>query len=76
MKAPTVGLRRIQRRTGQMTTLETRSHDATTERRKLTAGWHNDPKGHHRLRYFDGDEWTDHVTHFGPTPCLRCADPS
>ncbi len=38
----------------------------------LDAGWHRDPMGEHRLRYFDGAEWTDHVTHFGPWPCEGC----
>lgn len=36
-------------------------------------GWFNDPLGRHHLRYHDGTEWTDHVTHFGPTPCEGCA---
>lgn len=36
------------------------------------AGWFDDPRAQHRLRYFDGDTWTDHVTHYGPTPCKGC----
>lgn len=36
-------------------------------------GWFTDPLHEHNLRYFDGAEWTDHVTHFGPTPCPGCA---
>lgn len=36
-------------------------------------GWFPDPLGLHNLRYFDGADWTDHVTHFGPTPCPSCA---
>ncbi len=36
-------------------------------------GWFSDPLGQHNLRYFDGVDWTDHVTHFGPTPCTSCA---
>ena len=24
-------------------------------------GWHPDPAARHQLRYFDGDNWTDHV---------------
>lgn len=35
-------------------------------------GWYPDPTSQHILRYFDGAEWTDHVTHSGPTPCLGC----
>jgi hypothetical protein len=37
------------------------------------AGWFSDPTGLHDLRYFDGSDWTEHVTHFGPTPCDGCA---
>lgn len=36
------------------------------------AGWMPDPEGRHNLRFFDGNQWTDHVTHFGPTPCVGC----
>lgn len=59
-----------------MTALETKTEHAPTARGTQTAGWYDDPQGDHRLRYFNGDGWTDHVTHFGPTPCIRCADPS
>ncbi len=38
----------------------------------LGPGWFPDPHGLHNLRYFNGDTWTDHVTHFGPTPCSGC----
>jgi len=38
----------------------------------ITAGWFDDPEALHRMRYFDGDGWTTHVTHFGPTPCSGC----
>lgn len=38
------------------------------------AGWQPDPRGQHQLRYFDGRQWTDHVTHSGPVPCDGCAD--
>lgn len=37
-------------------------------------GWHADPLGDHDMRYHDGDEWTKHVTHFGPVPCRGCAN--
>lgn len=36
------------------------------------AGWYQDPYEVHKLRYFDGDEWTGHVTHAGPVPCQHC----
>ena len=40
-------------------------------------GWFPDPDHLHNLRYFDGQAWTDHVTHFGPTPCPGCSyDPA
>jgi Protein of unknown function (DUF2510) len=35
-------------------------------------GWHDDPLGLHALRYHDGIDFTDHVTHFGPVPCSSC----
>lgn len=35
-------------------------------------GWFPDPLAQHHLRYFDGREWTDHVTHRGPEPCAGC----
>ncbi|MGI9597312.1 MAG: DUF2510 domain-containing protein [Acidimicrobiales bacterium] len=35
-------------------------------------GWYPDPHHQHNLRYHDGETWTDHVTHYGPTPCLGC----
>lgn len=37
------------------------------------AGWFPDPHHEHNLRYFDGQVWTDHVTHYGPTPCVGCS---
>lgn len=37
------------------------------------AGWYPDPHQRHNLRYHDGDAWTDHVTHYGPTPCAGCS---
>ncbi len=36
------------------------------------AGWYHDPYEVHKLRYYDGDEWTGHVTHAGPVPCQHC----
>jgi hypothetical protein len=35
-------------------------------------GWHRDPWRQHDLRYHDGRQWTEHVTHFGPVPCQGC----
>ncbi len=35
-------------------------------------GWHVDPMAIHKLRWHDGAEWTEHVTHFGPVPCQHC----
>ena len=29
------------------------------------AGWHPDPLGRHEYRYWDGSEWTDHVSDGG-----------
>jgi hypothetical protein len=42
---------------------------APTETRE---GWHEDPFGQHRMRYHTGADWTEFVTHFGPTPCPGC----
>ncbi|MDA3041106.1 MAG: DUF2510 domain-containing protein [Actinomycetota bacterium] len=39
-----------------------------------TADWYADPLGQHHLRFFDGRQWTDAVTHFGPVPCRGCSD--
>ncbi len=59
-----------------MTTFETRPGDVTPaadEHAEVNApGWYTDPFEVHRMRYFTGTEWTDHVTHFGPTPCSGC----
>ena len=41
---------------------------------ETAAGWYPDPDERHDLRYFDGRSWTDHVTHFGPTPCPGCRE--
>ncbi len=38
----------------------------------ITKGWHADPMAIHKMRWHDGAEWTEHVTHFGPVPCLHC----
>jgi hypothetical protein len=32
-----------------------------------SAGWFDDPTGAHELRYWDGEEWTDHVADGGVT---------
>ncbi len=58
-----------------MTTFDTRPATSGTSRATtiIGKGWHDDPFAEHRLRYHDGIGWTDHVTHFGPTPCRGCA---
>lgn len=33
----------------------------------VPAGWHTDPSGRHELRYWDGSDWTDHVSDAGKT---------
>lgn len=50
-----------------MTTMDTEHRTPAT-----AAGWHPDPRAEHQLRYFDGRAWTEHVTHYGPTPCTGC----
>lgn len=37
-----------------------------------TKGWHEDPLRQHDLRWHNGIEWTEHVTHYGPVPCRGC----
>ncbi len=37
----------------------------------VAAGWHPDPEGRHQLRYWDGNDWTEHVSDNGVT----AADP-
>lgn len=63
------------RRLAGLSPRESPASGEVTERRAVsaTAGWFDDPDQLHRLRYFDGDGWTVHVTHFGPTPCSGCA---
>ncbi len=53
-------------------TTDLTTEQTSTEPTPTSAGWFDDPRGEHRFRYFDGTDWTDHVTHYGPTPCLRC----
>ncbi len=36
-----------------------------TETPPTPAGWHPDPMGRHELRYWDGGQWTEHVTSNG-----------
>ena len=40
------------------------------------AGWHPDPYGTHELRYFDGTEWTEHVSDQGQAGTAPAAYPS
>jgi hypothetical protein len=60
-----------------MSILESRPQsEALTKDRAATAptvaGWFDDPDAQHNMRYFDGTAWTQHVTHFGPSPCSGC----
>lgn len=60
-----------------MTTFEARPGDVSPPSTDGAAtavapGWYADPFALHRLRYHSGTDWTDHVTHFGPTPCQGC----
>jgi hypothetical protein len=53
-----------------MTTTTTAIRTITTA--PTEKGWHTDPLAEHELRYHDGNDWTEHVTHFGPVPCKGC----
>lgn len=56
-----------------MTTWMLETEETTTTTPKTTAkGWHPDPRAEHKLRFHDGDGWTEHATHFGPVPCSGC----
>jgi hypothetical protein len=40
----------------------------------LEAGWYSDPTGRYEARYWDGQKWTKHVSHYGAVgtdPVLR-----
>lgn len=40
----------------------------------LKAGWYSDPTGRYEARYWDGQKWTKHVSHYGAVgtdPVLR-----
>lgn len=56
-----------------MTTTTINRTSTTTTTRTTKKGWHTDPEGQHDLRFHDGTDWTEHVTHFGPVPCRGCA---
>lgn len=51
---------------------ETSSHPTLVFPAVVTKGWHADPMRIHKMRWHDGAEWTEHVTHFGPVPCQHC----
>ncbi len=56
-----------------MTTIEPTTSASPTSNQTVDAGWHADPFELHRMRYHSGIDWTEHVTHFGPTPCSGCS---
>lgn len=39
-------------------------------------GWHPDPSGRHEQRYFDGTQWTEHVTTAGVAGTDPMGDPT
>lgn len=55
------GRNRERRTVGEVTIEPTTSNVATAE------GWHPDPEGWDRLRYFDGEQWTNHYHPEQPT---------
>lgn len=46
--------------------------ETTAIKTRTSKGWHDDPRGEHKLRFHDGNDWTEHTTHFGPVPCTGC----
>ncbi len=53
-----------------MTTLDESARPTAAGR---PAGWYDDPQKLHDQRFYNGREWTAHVTHFGPKPCRGCS---
>ena len=41
------------------------SGTTTTSAPKVPAAWYADPSGRYELRYWDGNEWTEHVARGG-----------
>lgn len=41
------------------------SSTTTTSSPKVPAAWYADPSGRYELRYWDGNEWTEHVARGG-----------
>uniref|UniRef100_UPI001602614C DUF2510 domain-containing protein n=1 Tax=Nocardioides pelophilus TaxID=2172019 RepID=UPI001602614C len=39
------------------------------------AAWHPDPTGRHELRYWDGSQWTEHVSDGGVQSVAPLAPP-
>lgn len=44
---------------------------ATTDKISNPAGWHEDPNDASQLRYWDGEQWTDHYAPKPPTAGTR-----
>ena len=44
---------------------ENLTNDATATVPKVPAAWYADPSGRYELRYWDGNEWTEHVARGG-----------
>lgn len=46
---------------------EAREARAQRQPPAASGAWHPDPQGHHELRWWDGDRWTEHVSDAGVT---------
>ena len=46
-------------------TQTTASTSAASSNPKVPAAWYADPSGRYELRYWDGNEWTEHVARGG-----------
>ena len=56
----------LRRATAQSPTKQVSSSTtATTSTPKVPAAWYADPSGRYELRYWDGNEWTEHVARGG-----------
>jgi hypothetical protein len=57
----------LRRTAGGATSVQTQAttSTSTSSNPKVPAAWYADPSGRYELRYWDGNEWTEHVARGG-----------